>query len=453
MKVSNVRELTLKVLREIDKNNSFINISLSHALKDIILNKNDSSLCTELVYGIIRCQRTLDNLIDQLGNKKSQKQSPVLRRILHIGLYQLLYLDHIPPSAAVNTSVDLAKNNNLNGLSKVVNAILRKYIRIREKRNYQLTLSGSSSNITGIKYSFPNWIVEHWHQRWGKSTTEKLCYWFNQSPTIDIRINSLKTTIEEVRRHLIMAKVNVEYLPYLPYALRLKGKTGDIKNLPGFMKGNWTVQDISAQLVSYLLDPKVGDIIIDACAAPGGKTTHIAELMQDKGLILACDRISSRLGKIQQNVERLGLKSIKLIKGDSRYLQQFTNFADRVLIDAPCSGLGTLHRNPDIRWRQTPEKIKQLSIMQKEILHRAAQWVKPNGVLVYSTCTLNIVENEIIVHNFLKDNPEWHIEKPLFSKPFSPFITPSGCLQIFPHQHYMDGFFMVKLRKNSTKIY
>ncbi len=452
MKVSNVRQLTLKILREIDKNNSFIDISLNNALEHTILNKNDRSLCTELVYGIIRCQRTLDCLIDQLGNKKSQKQPPVLRRILHIGLYQLLYLDNIPSSAAVNTSVDLAKNNNLNGLSKVVNAILRKHIRVKEGKKHPLTTSGSFPNTIAIKYSFPNWIVENWYQQWGRNTTTKLCYWFNQSPTIDIRINSLKTTIEEVKEHLAKAKVNTEYLPQLPYSLRLAGKTGDIKNLPGFMKGNWTVQDISAQLVSYLLDPKIGETIIDACAAPGGKTTHIAELMHDRGLILACDRISSRLAKVQQNIERLGLKSIKLIRGDSRYLQQFNNFADRVLIDAPCSGLGTLHRNPDIRWRQTPEKIKQLSIIQREILHRASEWVKPNGVLVYSTCTLNISENEAIIYNFLKNNSEWHIEKPLAYKFFSPFIRSSGCLQIFPHQHHMDGFFMVKLRKDSTRI-
>ena len=175
--------------------------------------------------------------------------------------------------------------------------------------------------------------------------------------------------------------------------------------------------------------------------------------MRDKGLILACDRISSRLTKIQQNIERLKLRSIKLVKGDSRYLQQFNNFADRVLVDAPCSGLGTLHRNPDIRWRQTPEKIKQLSIIQQEILDKASKWVKPNGVLVYSTCTLNVSENETIVCNFLKNNPEWNIEKPLFSKLFSPFITSSGWLQTLPHEHNMDGFFMVKLRKNSTIVH
>lgn len=453
MKVSNARQLVLKILREIDKNNSFINISLDSAFKHNELSRQDRGLCTELVYGIIRCQRTLDSLIDQLGNKKSQKQSPVLRRILHIGLYQLLYLDHVPLSAAVNTSVDLAKNNNLNVLSKVVNAILREYIRVKKKENCKLILSKDFVNTTAIKYSFPNWIVKNWYQQWGGDTSVKLCYWFNQSPTIDIRVNVLGKTTQKIKNELIMANVNVEYLPHLPCSLRLKGQTGDIKNLPGFIKGDWTVQDISAQLVSYLLDPKIGETVIDACAAPGGKTTHIAELMRDKGLILACDRISSRLTKIQQNIERLKLRSIKLVKGDSRYLQQFNNFADRVLVDAPCSGLGTLHRNPDIRWRQTPEKIKQLSIIQQEILDKASKWVKPNGVLVYSTCTLNVSENETIVCNFLKNNPEWNIEKPLFSKLFSPFITSSGWLQTLPHEHNMDGFFMVKLRKNSTIVH
>ncbi|MDJ0731498.1 MAG: 16S rRNA (cytosine(967)-C(5))-methyltransferase [Crocosphaera sp.] len=446
-KVTNARQLALEVLRQIDRKNSYTDTALNRALNQTDLNPSDRSLCTELVYGIVRHQRTLDTLIDQLGKKTAQQQPPDLRRILHLGLYQLRYLNHIPPSAAVNTSVELAKQKNLNRLSGVVNGILRQYMRSAQANHDPLILPNDPIKKLAINYSFPDWIIETWVQQWGEETSQKLCHWFNQTPTLDLRVNPLKTTLQTLQTQLREAGVNVTALPPFPCALRLEGKIGAIPTLPGFSQGHWTVQDTSAQLVSYLLDPQPGETIIDACAAPGGKTTHIAELMQDQGTIFACDRSPSRLKKVQENAQRLQLKSIQTLPGDSRHLTQFTNKADRVLVDVPCSGLGTLHRHPDIRWRQTPEKIQELFPLQLEILTQAAQWVKPQGILVYATCTLNPPENQEIIETFLTTHSHWQIEPPCPNWLFSPFMTSSKWLQILPHEQDTDGFFMVKLKK------
>ncbi|MGK7879401.1 MAG: transcription antitermination factor NusB, partial [Crocosphaera sp.] len=239
---TNARQLALEVLQQIDRKNSYTDIALNRALNKSNLNPSDRSLCTELVYGIIRHQRTLDSLIDQLGKKKAQQQPPNLRRILHIGLYQLRYLDHIPPSAAVNTSVNLAKENKLQRLSGVVNGILRQYIRSIETNHDPLISPNDPLKKIAIQYSFPDWIIETLLQEWGEETTEKLCHWFNQTPSIDIRINPLKTSLETLKTQLKEAGINVTPLPPFPCALRLKGKIGTIPTLPGFSQGHWTVQ-------------------------------------------------------------------------------------------------------------------------------------------------------------------------------------------------------------------
>ncbi|MBD2063532.1 methyltransferase domain-containing protein [Trichocoleus sp. FACHB-6] len=220
-----------------------------------------------------------------------------------------------------------------------------------------------------------------------------------------------------------------------------------IEKLPGFSEGWWTVQDSSAQLVSYLLDPQPGEVVIDACAAPGGKTTHIAELMGDNGAVWACDKTASRLRKLKENAERLGLQSIQIQLGDSRSLTQFINTGDRVLLDAPCSGLGTLHRHADARWRQTPDTVRELSQLQGELLDQVATWVKPGGILVYATCTLHPLENEGVIHSFLERHQEWQISPPNPNSPFSAFSTPAGWIKVWPHRHQMDGFFMVRLQQ------
>jgi 16S rRNA (cytosine967-C5)-methyltransferase len=425
-------------------------------LRTAKLNSADRSLVTELVYGSVRRMRSLDALIDQLGKKKAHHQPPDLRTILHIGLYQLRYQSRIPASAAVNTTVELAKENGFKGLAGVVNGLLRQYERLATasadaesnppKSHDPLQLPEEPVARLGILHSFPDWIIKLWVEQLGIEEAESLCEWLNQSPTIDLRVNLLRVSIEEVEAAMQSAGVDVRRVPHLPQALRVVGGTGAIQQLPGFNEGWWTIQDSSAQLVSHLLNPKAGDVVIDACAAPGGKTTHIAELMGDEGKIWACDTKPSRLKKVQENAQRLQLQSIQICTGDSRNFPQFINSADAVLLDAPCSGNGTLHRRPDIRWRVTPATVDELSVLQGELLEQAATWVKPGGILVYATCTLHPQENERVIQSFLERHSSWQIEPPLADSPLTNFATPQGWMKVWSHRYQMDGFFMVRLK-------
>ncbi|MEH1888946.1 MAG: 16S rRNA (cytosine(967)-C(5))-methyltransferase RsmB [Nostoc sp.] len=501
--MTNPRQLAFIALRDVHKG-AYADVALDRVLQKVNLADNDRRLVTELVYGSVRRQRTLDNLIDQLAKKKSDQQPQDLRTILHLGFYQLRYQERIPASAAVNTTVQLAKENGFSGLTGFVNGLLRQYIRLAEKikgdplqlpenlverfdnlpdlENLSPNLSPKRGEVLnslstlqglgagglglaltfpdevncqverlGILHSFPNWIIQVWLEQLGLAETEQLCEWMNQSPIIDLRINPLCTSIEEVEAALQYAGILVRRISHLPQALRLIGSTGSIQKLPGFREGWWTVQDSSAQLVSHLLDPQPGEVVIDACAAPGGKTTHIAELMADKGKILACDRTPSRLRKLQENSQRLNLQSIQIYTGDSRHFAQFQNTADRVLLDAPCSGLGTMHRHADARWRQTPESVRELSLLQKELLTHTSTFVKLGGVLVYATCTLHPAENEQVILAFLAESPDWQIESPSgFEFPDSAHTMPQGWFKVWPHRQDMDGFFMVRLRKTNN---
>jgi 16S rRNA (cytosine967-C5)-methyltransferase len=444
------RQLAFIALRDVHKG-AYADVALDRVLQKVNLSAQDRRLVTELVYGSVRRLRTLDALIDQLATKKSHQQPPDLRSIIHLGLYQLRYQERIPPSAAVNTTVQLAKDNGFAGLAGFVNGLLRQYLRLVEEKGQDNCLELPNNPVTrlGILHSFPDWIVQVWLDQLGLPETEQLCIWMNQTPTIDLRINPLRTDLATVTAALQAADVLVRPIPHLPQALRLISNSGAIPQLPGFNEGWWTVQDSSAQLVSHLLDPQPGEVVIDACAAPGGKTTHIAELMGDRGKIWACDRTASRLRKLQANARRLNLQSIAICTGDSRHFSQFVNVGDRLLLDAPCSGLGTLHRHADARWRQTPESIQELSHLQKELLSHTSAFVKSGGVLVYATCTLHPAENEGVITDFIAAHPEWQIVPPSIDSPLSQYSTPQGWLKVWPHQQDMDGFFMVRLRKTN----
>ena len=445
----NPRQLAFIALGDIYRRGAYTDIALDRVLAQSDLQSNDRSLVCELVYGIVRRKRSLDTLIDQLARKKATQQPRALRIILHLGLYQLRYVDRIPDSAAVNTSVELAKENGLNKLSGVVNGLLRQYIRLASSGEDPLKFPQNPLKSLGIKYSFPDWILEIWRENLDLEVIEQLCQWFNKPPTIDLRVNILITSIEAVEAALTQIGVAVSRAPHLPQTLRIVGGAGSIPKLPGFNEGWWTVQDSSAQLVSYLLDPQPGETIIDACAAPGGKTTHIAEIMGDKGTIWAVDRAAKRLAKVEANARRLQLKSIQILPADSTSLSKFNNKADRVLIDAPCSGLGTLHRHPDIRWQQKQKKINELVILQKQLLDCCAAWVKPGGILVYATCTLNPRENERVIRAFLDYNPHWRIVMANSHSSTALFGDREGWIKVLPHVRNMDGFFMVKLQKRS----
>ncbi|MEM9271429.1 MAG: 16S rRNA (cytosine(967)-C(5))-methyltransferase [Cyanobacteria bacterium P01_F01_bin.143] len=444
--VINSRQLAFNALLKIEYAQAYTDIALDRVLHNQNIDRRDRSLVCQLVYGVVRHKRSLNNLIDNLGKKKAQQQPPKLLIILYLGLYQLRYLNQIPDSAVVHTSVELAKANGLNKLAGVVNGVLRNYLRQVASKEDLLKLPRDSIQRLGIVHSFPDWIVETWLEQLSLEETEQLLTWFNQTPSIDLRVNILRTSLEEVESALQEVGVISSRIPYLPQALRIKTGSGAIEKLPGYCEGWWTIQDSSAQLVTHLLDPQPGETIIDACAAPGGKTTHIAELIGDRGMIWACDRGVKRLQKVKSNAARLQLKSIQIHPGDSRDLSGLPQECDRLLLDVPCSGLGTLHKRPDIRWRQSPEKIAQLSLLQQELLEAAANCVKPQGILVYATCTINPQENEKVVQSFLESHPDWSISMAT-TESIDNFDISHGWMKLYPHRYDMDGFFMVRLQK------
>ncbi|NEQ96663.1 MAG: 16S rRNA (cytosine(967)-C(5))-methyltransferase [Cyanothece sp. SIO2G6] len=467
----NPRQLTLQALQRVQRG-TFADVALDQILRSSKLEQRDRRLVTELVYGSIRQQRTLDALIAQFSRKPNAQYPVNLQLILRLGFYQLRYLNHIPPSAAVNTTVELAKANGLSGFKGFVNGVLRQYVRLRATNSRTtiaesmladpLRLPDDEVERLGILHSYPNWIIEAWLAMWDVEAVTQLCHWFNQPPSIDLRVNSEQVSVQAVEAALQTVSLAYTKVNGLPQALRLLERPGQIQSLPGFQEGWWSIQDTSAQLVGYLLDPQPGESIIDACAAPGGKTTHIAELMGDKGTVWACDRNPSRLRKVTENSGRLRLKSIKTHARDCSVRdgnmddtnQTATAFfaeeeiADRVLVDAPCSGLGTLHRHADARWRQTAAGIGKLADLQVQLLTQTARWLKPGGTLVYSTCTLLAEENEAVVTRFLDHHPQWSLSPPIAQPLFEPYLQPEGWLTVWPHHHDMDGFFMARLRRD-----
>lgn len=453
---NNPRQVAFQALEDIYQNHAYTDIALDRVLKNNSLSRKglhsrsfqDRALVSELVYGIVRRKRTLDSLINQFASKKASQQPLKLRIILQLGLYQIRYLDKIPASAAVNTSVELAKKNGLSKLSGVINGILRSYLRQSADAD-PLILPSDKIAYLGVKYSFPDWIVNLFINQFGYQKTESLLDWFNNNHYIDLRANIIKINRENLHKKLLAKNIKT-FLLKEKQGLRVEKSVGNLSNLEEFEQGLFTIQDASAQLVSHFLNPQAGEVIIDACAAPGGKTTHIAELMGDKGKVIAIDTYAKRLKKIKENAMRLGLTCIEVKEGDSSELREWENQADRVLVDVPCSGLGTLHTNPDIRWRKKPEEIEKLTQLQQKILTNASKWVKKGGILVYATCTLNRGENEAIITEFLQNHPQWRLDTKNNDCFESYSLLSKGMVTIFPPDDHQDGFFMAKLIKGEA---
>ncbi len=443
--ITNPRQVALSALRDVARG-AYADAALERGFSRSQLTSADRHLATELVYGTVRQRRTLDAIIDRLL-RKPEKSGSELRSILQLGLYQLRYMDRIPASAAVDTAVELTKENRMAGLAALVNGVLRQYL--RQQAEFAGDWCGGLELIArlGTSYSFPDWLIAQWLPLLGEAGTIALCQEFNRSPAIDLRVNPLRTDRASVLEAFQAAQISALPLEHSALGIRLTGSAGAIPNLPGYTEAWWTVQESSAQLVSLLLDPQPGEVIVDACAAPGGKTTHIAELMGDQGTIYAIDPTASRLRKVTQNCDRMELKSVQTILGDARQQPDLDGQVDRVLLDAPCSGLGTLHRRADARWHKTPAMIQELAVLQGELLSASARWVKPGGVLVYATCTIHPAENEDVIGPWLAAQEDWRIDRPPGA--LASLASQEGWITTWPQEHHTDGFFMVRLVKSS----
>ena len=406
------------------------------------LSAADRALTMELAYGSIRQRRLLDHWLDHCGALPAQEQPPMLRWLLHLGLYQLLFTHRIPDGVAVSSSVDLAKAYGLGRLAPVVNGLLRAVVRCRQRQEEPPLPQGAVAHLA-IQHSLPDWLATLLLQWLPEMEAMDFAALINRPPHLDLRVNRLQASVEEVRAS--WAEVGQSLLPIAmaPQGLQLSQGVGAMAQQPGYTSGQWSVQDRAAQLVAPLLQLKPGHMVVDMCAAPGGKTTHIAELMNDQGQIIAIDRSAARLRRLQRNARRLGLRSIEVQCADARALPHLHGCADRVLLDAPCSGLGTLARHVCARWRLSPATITELQVLQQQLLKEALQLVRSGGRLVYATCTVHPGENQAQIDSLVSQYPHWR-QCPL------PEVLQRLCghktqLQLWPQRHGCDGFFAVAL--------
>ncbi|URZ00811.1 16S rRNA (cytosine(967)-C(5))-methyltransferase RsmB [Clostridium felsineum] len=439
--MNNTRKIVLDVLNKVFSNDGFSNIVLNKALKNSEISSKDKGFITEIVYGTIKYKYSIDIIISKFIKTKINKVDKKVLNILRMSIYQMRYLDKVPDFAVVNEAVNIAKKQVSMKSSKFVNAVLRNYI-----RNPEMNFYNKNNNVESLcfKYSFEPWLVKFFLKQY-KESTEKILKGLNESPSITIRVNTLKTSHEELFNKLKELEYNVEEGYILKKAIRINRGHG-IENNPLFSKGYFTVQDESAMLVSEGMEINENQTVLDLCSAPGGKTTHIGELMKNTGVIYAFDLHENKIKLINENAKRLGVENIKSSVLDATtYKGEFLNKADRILVDAPCSGLGIIRKKPEIKWNKSLNDLKKLSDIQKNILHNASLYLKEGGILLYSTCTLNKDENEKNIIEFLKDNPNFKVQSIEFGNFSNLIYSPYG-VTILPNE-YMDGFFMCKLKK------
>ncbi|MBS3977781.1 MAG: 16S rRNA (cytosine(967)-C(5))-methyltransferase RsmB [Syntrophomonadaceae bacterium] len=454
-KATGARETALQILHEIDQGEAYANIALKRLLDAREWTKLDRAFITELIYGVVRNQKTLDWVLEQQTRRPLAKTTAWVRNILRMAAYQILFMDKVPPPAATHQAVELAKKYGHAGIAGFVNGVLRQLIREREKLEYPDLVREPVRHIS-IKYSHPDWLVERWLKRYGTEGTIALCQVDNQPAPVTIRTNTLKTSRDGLIEVLAGEGVKAEPGCLTTESIRING-LDHIDGLPSFAAGLFLVQDEAAQLVSHVLNPKPEQFVLDACAAPGTKTTHLAQLMQNKGQILAWDIHPHKIALIEENCRRLGISIVTAKEGDARRLpHDLLGKVDAMLLDAPCSGTGVLRRRPDSRWRKTPETIFSLQKLQREIMSGALPLLKPGGVLVYSTCSIEAEENLENIRWALQHFPGLELD------PLPPFLPETifrqedldtaakGYLQLLPHIHGTDGFFIARMQKSLT---
>ena len=406
----------------------------------------DRGLFAELVFGVLRRQGTLDYILTGLLTQPLLKLEPQVLIFLRLGLYQLMYLDRIPESAAVNESVNLAKQT-LPRASGLVNAVLRNYLRNKDSVVYPDPINAPADSIAA-RHSHPAWLVKLWFSQIGEAETELLAEASSRQPALTLRANTLVTSRDELLTAFAANGINATACRYSPHGIQVEGRH-HIPGLPGFREGLFAVQDEASQMVAFLLDPQAGERILDTCAAPGGKATHLAQLMGNQGELLAMDNSGSKLPLIQEAAQRLGITIIRTRAADLLQSSALPAAAfDRVLLDAPCSGLGVIRRNPEAKWRLTSDDITRLAAVQKTMLKNAARLLRPGGVLVYSTCSTSQQENEDVVRDFLSRGSDCVLENLNLVVPqYGELFTDEGMFRAWPHRHGMDGFFAARIMK------
>lgn len=440
-----VREAALDILEIVEKNGAYSNLILNTTIEKNEFSHVDANLLTELCYGTLQRKITLDYFIESFINKQKRIDLWV-RQLLRLSVYQMVYLDKIPDHAIINEAVEIAKKRGNKGISGFVNGVLRT---IQRQGVPSTSLIKDSVEKLSIETSHPTWLVRRWINQFGYEKTRAMCEENLQTAKQTARINLGRIDLNNILQRLESEGFLVEKSPYVPVAI--KAKKGNLVKSKAFQEGYITIQDESSMLVAYVIDPKEGEKILDTCAAPGGKTTHMAERMNNKGEIIALDLHNHKVKLINENATRLGLSNIRARQLDSRTVAD--NFEmesfDRILIDAPCSGFGVLKRKPDIKYTKTEKDIKNLTRIQEELLNNAASLLKSGGTLVYSTCTVDKEENQQLIRKFLKEHPEFHGDESLLNRvpnAIKPFVNQYE-IEILPQDLKSDGFYIACLIK------
>ena len=446
MATANPRQAASSVLLRIHNEGCFADQLMDRELTGGQLSGPDRGLFAELVFGVLRRQGTLDHILAGLVTQPLAKLEPQVLILLRLGLYQLVYLDRIPESAAVNETVNLTKLA-LPRASGLVNAVLRNYLRHKDTVTFPDPLAAPAASIAA-RHSHPAWLVKLWFSQLGEEETEHLAEASSRQPPLTLRANTLKNSRDELMSRFADNGITATSCRFSPHGFHIEGRH-HIPGLPGFREGLFTVQDEASQMASLLLNPQPGERVLDACAAPGGKATHLAQLMGNQGELLAMDVAGSKLPLILETAQRLGISTIRTRAADLLNSAAFpADVFDRVLLDAPCSGLGVIRRNPEAKWRLTSADITRLAATQQSLLKNAIRMLKPGGALLYSTCSTTVEENEAVVLDFLSRRPDCVLENltDLFPE-YAELFTPQGMFRAWPHRHGMDGFFAARLRK------
>lgn len=439
------RQLALQIVNKINEDGAYTNIALNKALSaNLLADKRDVSLVTEIVNGTIKNKIYIDHVLSQFSKEKLDKLSPWVRNILRISVYQILFLDKIPESAAVNEGVNLTKKYSHQGSVKFVNAVLRNLIRKKD----DISFPQREKNVVeylSINYSFPLWLVEHYIKLYGAENTENMLEFFNQVPDTWVRINTLKISIEEGEKIFSEKGISIEKSEYIAEAYKIIGGY-PLMRMDEYKDGLFSIQDETSMMAVDILNPSPGENIIDVCSAPGGKTTFIAERMQNQGEIKAVEFYDHKIDTIKEYSKRNHIDIVEVELGDSRDIySKYPETFDKVLADVPCSGLGVLGKRADLKYQADSCKFEEIIEIQKGILRSAAKMLKVGGSLVYSTCTLNIAENQKVINDFLLENKEF--EKMEIPAKYKKFLDEEGNFQTLPFRDNKNGFFVAKLRK------
>ena len=424
---TNTRELALDMLLAIDRDGQYSHLVLRDVLdKYQYLSKQERAFLTRLTEGTVERMLTLDYVIDQFSKTKVKKMKPLIRELMRLSVYQIMYMDGVPDAAVCNEAVKLARKRGFSGLSGFVNGVLRSVARGWKNVTFQ---------NESVRYSVPEWIIDGWNADYGRDVTEKMLEAFMQPAKITVRTNTQKCTPEELKDRLSQEGVTVEAIEGISYAFALSG-FDYLAGLGSFQDGWFYVQDISSMTVAHAADPKKGDYIIDVCAAPGGKSSHLAELLDGSGMVEARDLTEYKVGLIEENILRHDLHNMKAVQQDATLFDETSvEKADILICDLPCSGLGVIGRKSDIRYKMTAEKAHDLAVLQQEMLDTVWKYVKRGGKLIYSTCTLHKEENEDNVAAFLQKHPQFTLVEQR---------------QIFPMEG-SDGFFVAKMIRSTDE--